>query len=98
MNLSPDMVGTTEVLTRRKKTALDWAGLIFQILVWILLVLVIISAAGTDKSKGPEERDNKVFGDDDGDIIIYPKSKVYQGPSLYAICDEKALTKNILYL
>ena len=71
MNLSPDMVGTTEVLTRRKKTALDWAGLIFQILVWILLVLVIISAAGTDKSKGPEERDNKVFGDDDGDIIIY---------------------------
>ena len=71
MKVSPQMVGTTEVLTRRKKTALDWAGLIFQILVWIFLVLTIIAAARKKKKEEGQERDNKVFGKDDGDIAIY---------------------------
>ena len=47
MEVSPNMVGTTEVLTRRKKTILDWAGLVFQVLVWIFLILAIIAGAST---------------------------------------------------
>ena len=69
MNISPKVVGTTEVLTRRKKTALDWAGYVFQVLVWIFLILTIIAGAGS-KGKG-KDRDNEVFGNDDGDIAIY---------------------------
>ena len=67
--ISPEMVGTTEVLTRKKKTPLDWAGLIFQALVWIFLILVIIAGAGS-KGKG-EERDNDVFKEEDTDIVFY---------------------------
>ena len=69
MKISPEMVGTTEVLTRKKKTALDWVGLVFQVLVWIFLILAIIGGAG---SKGDDEhRENKVYGNKDGDIVIY---------------------------
>ena len=69
MKISPEMVGTTEVLTRKKKTALDWVGLVFQVLVWIFLILSIIGGAG---SKGDDEdRKNKVYGNKDGDIAIY---------------------------
>ena len=69
MKISPEMVGTTEVLTRKKKTVLDWVGLVFQVLVWIFLILSIIGGAG---SKGDDEdRKNKVYGNKDGDIAIY---------------------------
>ena len=69
MNISPQMIGTTEVLTRRKKTCLDWVGLVFQILVWIFLILVIIAGAGSKGSK--DDRENEVFGNNDGDIAMY---------------------------
>ena len=67
--MSPEMVGTTEVLTRKRKTALDWAGLVVQVLVWIFLILVIIAGAGS-KGKG-ETRGNEVFKKDDTDIAFY---------------------------
>ena len=67
--MSPEMVGTTEVLTRKRKTALDWAGLVVQVLVWIFLILVIIAGAGS-KDKG-ENRENEVFKKDDTDIAFY---------------------------
>ena len=69
LKISPELVGTTEVLTRKKKTALDWVGLIFQVLVWVFLILAIIAGAGS-KGKG-QDRKNEVFGNDDGDIAIY---------------------------
>ena len=69
MKISPEMVGTTEVLTRKKKTVLDYVGLVFQVLVWIFLILSIIGGAG---SKGDDEnRKNHVYGENDGDIAIY---------------------------
>ena len=67
--MSPEMVGTTEVLTRKRKTALDWAGLVVQVLVWIFLILVIIAGAGSN-GKG-EKRENEVFKKDDTDIAFY---------------------------
>ena len=69
MKISPEMVGTTEVLTRKKKTALDWVGLVFQVLVWIFLILAIIGGAGSQGDD--EDRKNKVYGNKDGDIAIY---------------------------
>ena len=69
MEISPNMVGTTEVLTRRKKTPLDWAGLVFQVLVWVFLVLSIIVGAGS--KGGGKDRDNEVIGNNDGDVAIY---------------------------
>ena len=69
IKMSPEMVGTTEVLTRKRKTALDWAGLVVQVLVWIFLILVIIAGAGS-KDKG-ENRENEVFKKDDTDIAFY---------------------------
>ena len=69
MEMAPEMAGTTEVLSRKKKTALDYIGYVFQVLVWIFLILAIIAGAAS-KGKG-KDRDNEVFGDDDGDIAIY---------------------------
>ena len=69
MEMVPEMAGTTEVLSRKKKTILDYVGYVFQVLVWIFLILAIIAGAAS-KGKG-KDRDNEVFGDDDGDIAIY---------------------------
>ena len=69
MEMAPEMAGTTEILSRKKKTALDYIGYVFQVLVWIFLILDIIAGAAS-KGKG-KDRDNEVFGDDDGDIAIY---------------------------
>ena len=69
MEMAPEMAGTTEILSRKKKTALDYVGYVFQVLVWIFLILAIIAGAAS-KGKG-KDRDNEVFGDDDGDIAIY---------------------------
>jgi hypothetical protein len=51
MEFSPGYVPTTEVISRRRKTPLDYACIIFQILVPISLILAIAAAVPTDSNK-----------------------------------------------
>ena len=52
-----------------EKNTIRLGGLIFQVLVWIFLILSIISGA-VSKGEG-KDRDNKVFGNNDSDVAIY---------------------------
>ena len=52
MEFTPEMIPTTEVMSRRRKTPLDYTCLVFQALVIIAFILLIIAAAGShSKSK-----------------------------------------------
>lgn len=46
MSLSPEMIATTEIISRRKKTTLDYACIVFQVLVILSFVFLIIAGAG----------------------------------------------------
>lgn len=54
MEFTPEMIPTTEVISRRKKTPLDYACLVFQALVIIALIL-LIAAAGSQKKYNETE-------------------------------------------
>ena len=47
MEFTPEMIPTTEVMSRRRKTPLDYACLVFQALVIIAAILLIIAASGS---------------------------------------------------
>jgi hypothetical protein len=51
MEFSPGYAPTTEVISRRRKTPLDYACIVFQILVPISLILAIAAAVPTDSNK-----------------------------------------------
>ena len=57
--MSPEMIPTTEVLSRRKKTFLDYTCMFFQGLVLVFFVLVIIFGAG--KSHKNIEKNDEIF-------------------------------------
>ena len=63
MEFTPEMIPTTEIMTRRKKTPLDYACMVFQALVLIALILLIIAAAGQQKTfdKKKDESDSIVY-------------------------------------
>lgn len=60
MSFAPEMVPTTEVISRRKKTALDYVCIIFQILVLLAFILLII-AAGGEKAKLFENNSSIIY-------------------------------------
>ena len=63
MEFTPEMVPTTEVISRRRKTPLDYACLVFQVLVILIFLLLIIAAAG--------RKDVPAFKKDDSIVYVF---------------------------
>ena len=63
MPFTPEMIPTTEIMSRRRKTPLDYACIVFQALVLIALLLLIIAAAGQEKTFDKKKNEN--------DSIVY---------------------------
>lgn len=66
MEFTPEMIPTTEVISRRKKTPLDYVCLVFQALVIIALILLI--AAASSKTSNNKKDDNNFHANG---VIVY---------------------------
>jgi len=66
MSFNPEMVPTTEVISRRRKTPLDYGCMVLQVLVILALILLIIAGAG--EKKDSEKKD--LFGGNSSIIYV----------------------------
>lgn len=61
MEFTPEMIPTTEVMSRRRKTPLDYVCLVFQVLVIIAFILLIIAGAGKNNLKGYTDNNSIIY-------------------------------------